>query len=140
MSRDSIETERLRGGQQAFAPVEQWDLQRKRSFRTAAEEAPFMIRTLGLGSGIASLAAKEQQRLTLAAIFAQWLLRDCPHSPYRQEAPHPPDHDHRAWVKALLGKIAASDRAAYRSGQIEALGYAGWIKRLAQAFCPREDR
>jgi|GEM_PF-5881093 len=129
MSRDSLEKTRLR-----FADAAMRDVYGSSEFRTAAEEAPFMIRTLGLGSGIAALAAKEGQRLTLAAMLAKWLLRDCPHSPYHDaNAPEagPPA------VKSLLRKIAESDRSAYRLAQIEALGYAGWIKRLAQAFCPK---
>ena len=159
MSRDSIETERLRGAQRAFAPVEAWDEKAKKGFRTAAEQAPFMIRTLGLGSGIAALAAKEGERQELAAILARWLLRDCAYSPCRSpdarpdqtpawetqlrnaSAPLPrgklEEAVKREWIKRLLAEIAAGNRAQYRAAQIEALGYAGWIKRLAQAFCPK---
>jgi len=134
MSRDSIELIRMKGAKTAFGAA------RSSEFGKAAEEAPFMIRSLGLGSGIAALAAKGGERFSLAAMIAKWLFDEsCPAKPYDRPDPPPDPNDDKEWVKTLLKAITNGSRAQYRTGQIEAMGYAGWIKRLAQAFCPKED-
>lgn len=100
-------------------------------FRSAAEEAPFLLRSLGLGAGLATLAAKEGERQRFASLVAAWLLRDCPHTPLRtNDSPT---------VAAALAAITASDRTTYRAAQIEAMGYATSLKRMAQALCPKGD-
>lgn len=137
MSRDSIEMIRLKGAEAAFGNRDDG------AFLTAAEEAPFMIRSLGLGSGIASIAAKKGERPVLAGMIAKWLFDPkCPATPFQldDQAPAPNDHDHKGWVRALLGKISTCDRAEYRIAQIEAMGYAVWLKRLAQAFCEKDGK
>ena len=104
---------------------------RKSEFRSAAEEAPFLLRSLGLGAGISTFAAKEGQRAAFAEMLAKWLMRDCMHSPFRT-ATGPCD------ATVLLTKLAASGRNDYRAAQIEAVGFATSLKRLAQALCPKE--
>lgn len=132
MPRDSVETIRLRGAKAAFGD------RSDKEFRTAAEEAPYMIRSLGLGAGIASLAAKGGKRLELAAMIAKWLFdENCPNRPFVPGNTPPGPNKHSRWVNLALEKIAACDRATYRTAQIEALGYAVWLKRLAQAFCEK---
>lgn len=103
----------------------------RREFRSAAEEAPFLLRTLGLGAGLATLAAKEGGRQEFAKLLAAWLLRDCPHSPLTTN--NPPT------VASALSATTGSDRATYRAAQIEAMGYATSLKRMAQALCPKES-
>lgn len=133
MARATVETIRLRAAKSAFGEG------REGAFRTAAEGAPFMIRSLGLGAGIASLAAKEGEPRKLAGMIAAWLFHDdCPAGPLPRTGPAPGD-DSRERVKILLDSIARWDRAQYRTAQVEALGYAVWLKRLAQAFCDKGD-
>lgn len=130
MARESIEVCRLRHAERAFGAS------RPGGFRTAAESAPFMLRSLGLGAGIASLAAKEGDRQVLAALIARWLLEGCPHSRYTTQDALPAGN--ADVIRVLLQRIGDGDRAAYRAGQIEAIAYATWLKRLAQALCPKE--
>ncbi len=126
---DSVEIIRMHGAKAEF-----FETPRDREFKAAAEEAPFMIRSLGLGSGIAALAAKGGRRKELAVLISKWLADQCPHSPWHGTA-----RQDGCWVRTVLGKIAGSTRNEYRTAQTEALGYAGWIKKLAQAFCPEDD-
>lgn len=103
-------------------------------FKRVAEAAPFTLRSLGLGSGIATLCARKGPHGTvIAAMIARWLLERCPHPHYRTESA--PSGDDDKWAKTLLERLAKGSRAEYRAAQAEALAYATWIKRLAQAFC-----
>ncbi len=132
MPRKSIEVNRMEGAKTAFGET------RPSEFRKAAEAAPFTLRSLGLGSGAASLAAAGGEHKTLAAMLARWLLRDCPH--FRLSYPLPARNaDDNAWITTLLNAIADASRNDYRGAQIEAVDYIGWIKKLAQAFCPEEN-
>lgn len=109
-------------------------------YATAAEETPVMIRTLGLGQTVATLAAKKDGGAdVLAATLATWLLQDCPYSPWRTK--NPADRvqlpqDDAARTARLLDNIAVAEHGSYRIAQLEAVEYAGWLKRLAQAFVP----
>jgi len=139
MARDSIEVIRMQGAKAVFFEfVDPLDDKKKKEFKSAAEEAPFMIRTLGLGSGIAALAAKGGERMVLAKMICEWLAandeKGCPHSPWYGST-----QTQNCWVQTVLGRIAASSRNEYHAAQIEAMGYVGWIKKLAQAFCPEGD-
>lgn len=135
MPRDSVETIRLRGAKAAFGD------RSDKEFRTAAEEAPYMIRSLGLGAGIATLAAKkDKERRELAGMIAEWLFdANCPSRPFKLEEDEAEPESPEDWVRLLFKRIAACERATYRTAQIEALGFAVWLKRLAQAFCEKGD-
>lgn len=130
MQNESIDVIRLRGAKSAFFA----ELPRGKEFKSAVEEAPFLIRSLGLGSGIATLVAKGGQRQTLAKMLCKWLVCECVHSPWYGTAKCNDD-----WVQMVLDKIANGDQKSYRLAQIEAMGYVGWIKRLAQAYCEVSD-
>jgi len=107
------------------------------TFGKAAAAAPFTIRTLGLGSGVATLAAKGDEHKKLAAMIARWLIKD---GHWQMPGANPPiNNTEDDYVRALLAAIATSSRADYRTAQSEAMGYVGWIKKLAKAFCPKED-
>lgn len=127
--RDSLELIRLRA---ALVQVNGLAQDKRAEFRRAAEEAPFLLRSLGLGAGLSTLAAKEGGRARFAGMLATWLLRGCLHSPLHQTG------DAVTAADALTA-IAGSNRETYRAAQIEAQGYASTLKRLAQALCPKED-
>jgi hypothetical protein len=120
--RDSIVLIRLRGAMEAI------ESHKSNMFLKAAEEAPFTIRSLGLGTSIQAMLSKGNERAEFAELLARWLLRDCPHSPL--------GHNADASAKNVLTVLGTKDRNTYRAAQTEALGYASTLKRLAQAFCP----
>lgn len=115
----------------------------RQKYRKAAEEAPMLLRTLGLGQGIAVLASKEEKGpLALADAVAIWLLRECPHSPFRQAGALPAGEQKKEQlerVRMLLKKIVEAEPLAYRQAQTEAVAYAGWLKQMAQAFVPKPE-
>ncbi len=120
--RDSIELIRL----EAALPLVKG---KGAGFKTAAEETPFLLRSLGLGAGLSVLIAKGDDRAELGGMIAEWLLHKCPHRPY----PGATGRD----VPAAIAAITAGTRAQYRAAQVEALGFATAIKRLAQALCAK---
>ncbi len=122
--RDSLEMMRLCA---ALPLVQGLPKHQRGDFRRAAEEAPFLLRSLGLGAGLSTLAAKGGGRQQFAGMLACWLLRDCP----------PGDASSHS-VADALARISAGDRANYRVAQIEAIGFATSLKRLAQALCPKD--
>lgn len=133
MPNDSIEVTRMKGAKAAFGAT------RPAEFGKAAAAAPFSLRSLGLGSGVASLAAAGGEQKKLAAMVARWLLRDCPH--YKLSNPELAGNaDDDDWIEKLLEAIAWASRNEYRAAQSEAMGYIGWIKKLAKAFCPDGDQ
>lgn len=123
--RDSIELIRLRGALGVFETPQQ-------GFRQAAEGAPFLLRSLGLGAGLSSLAAKEGASAKIAELISAWLLTGCPHKPLGTQAAG-------TTAEHAIAAIVQADRATYRAAQIEAEGFATSLKRLAQALCPKED-
>lgn len=133
MPRDSIEVIRMRGAKAAFGESQ------NAKFGKAAAAAPFTLRSLGLGSGIATLAAtKGEEHTKLAVMIAKWLIDGDDHWTF-PGVTRPENASDENWIRALLAAIATSTRNDYRTAQIEAMGYVGWIKKLAKAFCPDED-
>ncbi len=135
MPRESIEVLRMRGVKEEFGE------QRGTAFGKAAAAAPFTIRSLGLGSGVATLAAGSgDENKKIAAMIARWLIRDGHWTLPETTLPGTDSNDNDdAWISALMVGIAKSSRAEYRIAQIEAMGYAIWIKKLAKAFCREEE-
>lgn len=130
MPRDSIEVIRMKGATAAFGDA------RSEEFGKSAEAAPFALRSLGLGSGLAALAAKSGQgHKDVAEMIAAWLISD--HAPFTLPKGEGNPETHA--VKEALRRIATCSRSDYRKAQTEALGYAGWIKKLAQAFCEKPE-
>jgi len=105
-----------------------------RQYRTAAEQTPIAIRTNSLGPAIATLLAnqeKDKGARVLADAIGAWILRSCPHLTPHAEGP--------ANGEVLLERLVTSDMETYRAMQREAMEYAQWLKRLAQAFVVREE-
>ena len=129
MARDSVEVVRMKGAKAAFGD------KREAAFGKAAAAAPFTLRSLGLGSGVAALAAKGDEHQKIAEMIARWLVEGDNHFTL-PEVQGKRDSDQ---INELMRRIAHCSRTDYRKAQIEAMGYVGWIKKLAQAFCPKEE-
>jgi len=133
MPRDSIEVIRMHGAKAAFGET------RSATFGKAAAAAPFAIHTLGLGSGVATLAAEGAEHQVLAGMIAKWLLTGEDRWTFPGATLPSADGSDNDWVHSLLGAISSCSRSDYRMAQTEAMGYVGWIKKLAQALCSMED-
>lgn len=119
---------RLAGALAAHQRIERLDSNPRSKYRAATQKTPIMIRTIGLGPAIAVLLQQGADGKRLADAIAEWLLGECPHfAEFRVEG----KHDGRA----LLRRIATENKpATYRLAQAEAMAYAQWLKRFADAF------
>jgi CRISPR-associated protein Cmr5 len=125
--RPTLDQVRLAAALAAHDVVEQDKNVDKKRYKSACESGPMAIRAIGLGPAIAMMAAKDDGSKALAGALARWLLRDCGHcTVYRDTA--------ESSARTLLEMIGARGPAEYRQAQAEAMAYAQWLKRYAQAF------
>lgn len=110
-------------------------------YRQRLESFPAQIRILGLVQAWALLdrdcqdGSDQASAKSLRADMVRWLGRSCPHLPLRSG-----DGSGVAEPERALARLFEIDQASYLVVHREAVAYAGWLKRLAQALLPKEAR
>lgn len=90
--------------------------------------------TLGLGQALAALEAqaKEVGAKAYRDHVVGWLWKDCHQSPYRTVDVEPA-------MAELLKAIMEKGQSDYGRGLAETIAFAGWLKKLAQAWLEEAD-
>jgi CRISPR-associated protein Cmr5 len=108
-----------------------------REYRSLAKKVPAMLMTNGLGQTLAYLQAKAKGSETTAEgliykHLSKWLKHpNCPVKWIDQSGRPVSDDD-------LLKRIQNVPSVVYRQATREALIFAGWLKRFAEALAPKE--
>lgn len=110
-----------------------------KDYRSLAKKVPAMLMTNGLGQTLAYLQAKAKGSETTAEglmykHLSKWLKDpDCPVKWLDQSGRLVTDED-------LLKRIQSVPSVIYRQATREALIFAGWLKRFAEALAGEEGR
>src|SRR5262249_10096015 len=95
-------------------------------YGSLARKFPVLVITNGLGHALAFLCAKgKEHHKALYHHFSVWVTSET-----YEENPGTDD---------LLQRITEGDSNTYRSATAEALAFAVWIKRFAEAELPQEE-
>jgi len=101
----------------------------KKGYSSLARSFPALVQTAGLGQALAFLCAKSKgskdnnEHSLLYTHLRQWVMKRC----FPNQSGD------------LLNTIITNSSDAYRRATIEALAYAAWLKRFAEAELPDPD-
>ena len=112
---------------QVKAALERFQTKEKKSFRSYARQFPPMIQMNGLGQAAAFYFSRGEKdpHKKLYEIVSHWLCKDS-----QVYAGH----------KDLLDGITEKDMHHYRRAQAEAQALLIWVKKFAEALCPKEEK
>lgn len=121
------QTKEQERAKQAWADISQVKGQKHEGkYGSLARKFPVLVLTNGLGHALAFLRAKgKDHHKELYRHFSEWVTWEV--------------YDARPGTNDLLEKIIEDDSGAYRRATTEALAFAVWIKRLAEAELEAEE-
>lgn len=135
----SVEQKRAATAWAYVAPMER-EAGLRREYYSLIREFPSMVQAVGFAQALAFLMAKAPEREAhrrLCHHLTGWLCSpDCPVPWTQPAAPYQADPDH-GLMRRLLDE---PDPELWRYVEEEAMAFAVWLKRFAEAITPAEER